>query len=222
MELIGFAIAQVLLLVAGLTVGSAYWAVMSWRGRRQLKPRVPVGVLFLPVIALFCIEGCYIGYGIVEDLMGRDSYVEGIYHYPLVNGYQLVIMDKMPEQAYIENKKQPMIESVSEVREFQVSGNVILVTSHRDISGSDWGPDKPADQFFIIDTGNGSLRGFDSVPSLNSAAGSLGIAVHLQTVQDALLASAAKSRPGWWFFLILFVPVPLLAWLYRRRGRDSA
>jgi hypothetical protein len=53
-----------------------------------------------PVAVLFYLEGAWLAYGIVEDAIGRDTYVEGIYHYPLALGYQLVIMDKIPEQAY--------------------------------------------------------------------------------------------------------------------------
>jgi hypothetical protein len=224
MELIGFAVAQVILLIAGLAVGTACWAVMWWRRRRHPELHTPAGAgeFLLPVVALFYIEFSYIGYGLVEDAMGRDSNVEGIYHYPLVNGYRLVIMDKMPEQADIENEKRPMIEAISEVREFQVSGSVILVTSHRDISGSDWGADKPADQFQMIDAATGSVRTFGSAAELGSAADSLGITLHLQTVQDALSAAASKARPGWLFMPILLLPVLLLGWWHRARERDSA
>jgi hypothetical protein len=112
-------------------------------------------------------------------------------------------MDKMPEQAYIDHDSPPSVETVSEVREFQVSGNVILVTSHRDISGSDWGADKPADQFQIIETTTGSVRSFTSITELGSGAADFGIALHLQTAQDALSTSAARARPGWLFIFVL-------------------
>jgi len=224
MELIGFAIAQFILLVVGLLAGAVCWALAELTQRRKSERRAGIFrfAFILPTVTLFYIEGSYIAYGLVEDALGRDTYVEGIYHYPLVNGYRLVIMDKMPEQAYIESEKRPIAEAVSEVREFQVSGGTILVTSHKDVSGSDWGPDKPADQFRIIDTMTGSVRSFDSMVELNSVASSSGVVLHLRTVQDVLSRAVAKARPGWWFIPLLLVPPLLLAWRHRARERDLA
>jgi hypothetical protein len=222
MEIIGFAIAQFILMSVGLIAGTIWWILARWRkGKSASYSAAGIGIIFIPVVALFYLEGCYIGYGLIEDAMGRDSYVEGIYHYPLVNGYRLVIMDKMPEQADIECDGRLRANGVSEVREFQVSGSIILVTSHRDVSGSDWGADKMADQFQIIDTSAGSIRSFGSLAELNSGAVQLGITPHMQTVQDALSKASAKSQPGWLFIPITLFPVLLLGMWYRSKKHHS-
>jgi hypothetical protein len=152
------------------------------------------------------LEAAWLSYGIVEYAIGRDSFVDGVYHYPLAGEYRLVIMDKMPEQAYIDRPGGPGVKAFSEIREFQVTGTFIIGTSHKDVSGTDWGPDRQADQFFIIDTSNGSVSAFQSRAELQSAAASLGLEWHLRSVQDALTGSIAKARPGWLFAVLILSP----------------
>jgi hypothetical protein len=221
MEIIGFLVFQVVIAIVGFVAGGIFagvtwWATRSFSGGRK---RATTFALFFPVVALFYLEGAWLAYGIVEDAMGRDTYVEGIYHYPLALGYQLVVMDKMPEQAYIENAKRPSLKGISEVREFQVTGNLIVVTSHKDESGTDWGSEKKADQFSIIDASTGAIRGFESESDLRTAASQLGVVVRLESVQNALSTAASEARPNWFFWCFVLSPVAVFLISFGRRIR---
>jgi hypothetical protein len=221
MEIIGFVFIQVIIAAVGLLAGGIFAWMMRLATRSSSHGRkraLVIGFLF-PVCAFFYVEAAWLAYGIVENVMGRDSYVEGIYHYRLVGDYQLVIMDKMPEQAYIENAKRPNIMAISEVRDFQVGGNLVIVTSHKDVSGSDWGPDKKADQFFIIDSSNGAIRRFESMSDLTVASAQLGLVLNLDSVQDALSRSVARAQPDWPFWMIILIPIAVFLVWYGKRIR---
>jgi hypothetical protein len=49
------------------------------------------------------------------------------------------------------------------------------VTSHKDESGTDWGPDKKADQFSIVDASTGAVRDFQSESDLRTALSKVGV-----------------------------------------------
>jgi hypothetical protein len=218
MEIIGFAFAQIAILAVGALAGGIFAGVVWLTTRRATYRRrkfLTVAVLF-PVFALFYLEAAWLSYGVVEYAIGRDSFVDGVYHHPLAGEYKLVIMDKMPEQAYIDRPSGPGLRAFSEIREFQVTGTFIIGTSHKDGSGTDWGPDKQADQFFIIDTSNGSVRAFQSRAEIQAAAASLGLELNLHSVQDALTASFAKARPGWLFAVLILSPIFVFAlWFWK-------
>jgi hypothetical protein len=208
MEIIGFVFIQVIIAAVGLLAGGIFAWMMRLATRSSSHGRkraLVIGFLF-PVCAFFYVEAAWLAYGIVEDVMGRDS-------------YQLVIMDKMPEQAYIENAKRPNIMAISEVRDFQVGGNLVIVTSHKDVSGSDWGPDKKADQFFIIDSSNGAIRRFESMSDLTVASAQLGLVLNLDSVQDALSRSVARAQPDWPFWMIILIPIAVFLVWYGKRIR---
>lgn len=227
MELIGFAFAQIVILGVGVVAGCVLAGIVWFAGRRiaSVRNKAVIFALLFPVVALFYLEGAWLSYGIVEYAAGKDSFVDGIYHYHLAGDYRLVIMDKMPEQAYVESSGRPGVDAISEVRDFQVNGDMIVLTAHKDETGTDWGPDKKADQFFIIDAANGSIRRSDSISDLQAAAASIGLTLHLTSVQDVLAASVAKARPGWLYTVTIFVPVVLCAawclnWLRIRRAQS--
>jgi hypothetical protein len=229
MELIGFAFAQIVIFGVGVVAGCVLAGTVWLLTRRMTSGRnqAVIFALLFPVIAAFYLEGAWLSYGIVEYATGKDSFVDGIYHYRLAGDYRLVIMDKMPEQAYMESSGRPGANTISEVRDFQVSGNQIVLTSHKDETGTDWGPDKKADQLFIIDAASGSVRRYDSTSDLQAAASSIGLTLHLSSVQDALTVSVAKARPGWIFAFLIFVPVIICAgwslnWLRVRRAKSVA
>ena len=218
MELIGFAFAQIALLAVGAFAGGIFAGVVWLTTRRATFGRRKILTLafLFPVLALFYLEAAWLSYGIIEYAMGRDSFVDGVYHYPLAGEYRLVIFDKMPEQAYIDHLNGSGASSFSEIREFQVIRHLIIGTSHKDVSGTDWGPDKQADQFFIIDTSNGSVRAFRSIAELHSVAVSLGLDLHLHPVQDALTESVSKARPGWLFTVLILFPIFVFAlWFWK-------
>jgi hypothetical protein len=136
MELIGFAFAQIAMLAVGAFAGGILAGVvwLATRGATHGRKKIVTLAFLLPVLALFYLEAAWLSYGIVEFAMGRDSFVDGVYHYPLAGGYILEFLDKMPEQASIYNRDRPGANSFFEIREFQVTGNLIIGTSHKDIS----------------------------------------------------------------------------------------
>ena len=103
------------------------------------------------------------------------------------------------------------------MRGFQVAGNLIIVTSHKDESGTDWGSEKKADQFSIIDASTGAMRDFQSEPDLRTAVSKVGVVVHLESVQAALTKAASGARPKWLFWCLALFPVAaFLIWFGRR------
>jgi hypothetical protein len=114
MEIIGFVVFQIVIIIVGL-VASGILAGMMWRPTRTFsggRKSATMVALFFPTTVLFYLEGAWLAYGFVEDAMGRDTYVEGIYHYSLAHDYQLVVMAKMPELAYIENVNRPSLKAI--------------------------------------------------------------------------------------------------------------
>src|SRR5579864_5214323 len=98
MEFIGFAFVQLILLLLGACVGAICMLVVrrATRDVPSLARRAFVGTAFaLPMVTIFYLEAGIVGYGVAEYAVGKDSFVDGLYHYPLANGYQLVILDKM-------------------------------------------------------------------------------------------------------------------------------
>jgi hypothetical protein len=214
-EFIGFIVVEGVVLFVACTMGAVLLGLVALytRGVPGGRGKALIVAFLLPVFVVVYLESAYFLYGLNEDISGKDSFLEGIYHYPLVDGYRLEIMDKMPEQAGIDRVGGPGL-SVTEVREFEVIQKTILVTAHNDPSGDDWGPDKAADKFLMIDTKNSSVATFGSRGEFEAAAASQGIPLHLTTVDSALSAAVHNARPGWLFIGSMCAPmVIVLAWL---------
>jgi hypothetical protein len=220
-EFIGFLVVEFLVLLVACVAGAILLGLVALysRGVPGGRGKALILAFFLPVFVVLYLEGGYFLYGLNEDISGGDSFLEGIYRYPLVDGYRLEIMDKMPEQAGIDRIGRPGL-SVTEVREFEVFQKTILVTAHNDPSGDDWGPDKAADKFLMIDTNNSSVETFSSMGELEAAAASHGIPLHLTTVDSALSDAVHNAQPGWLFIGLICAPIVIvLAWLVLRLRR---
>jgi len=148
MEFIGFVFVQILLVAAAAVVGAICWLVV-----RRATYQVTIGrswallIAFLfPLLVVFYLEAGLFAYGIAEYALGKDSFLNGIYHYPLVNGYQLVIFDKMPEMAYIEQSAGSDTNGVSEVRAVQVAATCCwsqLTEAETHLIGEETSPPTP-------------------------------------------------------------------------------
>src|SRR5258708_5038944 len=132
MEFIGFIVVQTVICVLFAVVGAACGMTVFrlTRGVRGCR-RATLAALAFPLVAVFYLEAGLFSYGLAEYALGMDSFLDGIYHYPLANGYQLVILDKMPYMADIEQRSHPGSDGIGEVRSVQVSGNMLFVTAHQ-------------------------------------------------------------------------------------------
>jgi hypothetical protein len=153
-----------------------------------------------------------------HGLLGKDSFLDGIYHYPLVNGYELVILDKMPEMSSVERSRgESHATAVDQVRAVQVAGNTLLVTAHQGLDTSDWGRDKPANTYIAIDTKTSKVTKYPTLDALRSEAASRGISLHLIATEDALNQAASLGWAGRIFLpMLLTPPVVLAIWLLRK------
>jgi hypothetical protein len=216
-EFLGFILVQILFAVAASVVG-VICAVIVWGVTRnvQRNRRSAVVLAFLfPILTTFYLEAGLIGYGIVRHLLGKDSFVDGIYHYPLVNGYRVVIFDKMPEMATVEHGNGEL--DVSEVRSIEVSGGLIIVQAHRGKDASDWGRDKPANSYFVIDSATGRQTEYPSLDRLERAMNEQGVRLHPMSIDELLADAAGPGVVGCVVFLLLIIPAALAAVLLIRR-----
>jgi hypothetical protein len=219
MEFIGFAFVQLVLLVLGAGAGAVCMLVVrrATRDVPSIARRASLIALALPLVTIFYVETGILCYGIAEYAVGKDSFVDGIYHCPLVNGYQLVVMDKMPEMASIEQRSGT--EVVGEVRAVQVAGDLLFVATHEGRDKTDWGADKPANRYFTIDTRTFKLTNYPTLDALRSDAAIHQISLLLVPTESVLGRAVAFAWPGRIFFLVLLAPpVILTAWLVRRLG----
>lgn len=218
MEFIGFAFVQLILLLLGLAVGAICMLVVrgATRDVPSLTRRAFLGTAFvLPIVTIFYLEAGILGYGIAEYSAGKDSFVDGLYHYPLANGYQLVILDKMPEMSSIERR--PGVEVVGEVRAVQIGGDLLFVTAHEGRDKSDWGADKPANRYLTIDTRTFKRTDYPTIDALRSEAAIHHISLNLVPTESVLRTATALAWPGRIFFLLLFTPsVAVTAWQIKR------
>lgn len=205
--IIGFAFVQLILLLLGACVGAICMLVVrrATRDVPSLARRAFLSTAFaLPIVTIFYLEAGILGYGIAESAVGKDSFVDGIYHYPLANGYQLVIMDKIPEMSSIE--RQAGSEVVGEVRAMQIAGDLLLVTAHKGRDESDWGADKPANRYLTIDTRTSKLTDYPTIDALRSEAAIHQISFKPVPTESVLRRATALAWPGRIFF-------PLRQWL---------
>jgi len=217
MEFIGFAFVQLVLLLLGACVGAVSALVVrrATRDVPSLPSRACVTAFVLPLITVFYLEAGILGYGIAEYALGKDSFVDGLYHYPLANGYQLAILDKMPEMSSIERR--PGSEVVGEVRAVQIAGDLLFVTAHEGRDKTDWGADKPANRYLTIDTRTFKLTDYPTFDALRSEAAIRKISLQLVPTENVLRRATALAWAGWIFFLFLFAPpVAVTVWLVRK------
>ncbi len=202
-----------ILLSLGAAAAGAICALVVWlatlgvlHGRRRA---LSTAFLF-PFLVIFYLEAGAFAYGIAEYALGRDSFVDGIYHYPLTNGYQLVIFDKFPEAASIGQSSHPQAQGVDAVRSVQVVGNLILVTAFNGPAITDLGHGEAANRYLTLDTRSGSVTDHPTLEALRLEAAKEGAFLDLMTTDEVL--SKAKS-PGWRgliFATLLLVPPVLL------------
>jgi len=219
MEFIGFPFVQIVLALGTALVG-AICALLVRRATRlsSNSKRASLIAFAFPILVGFYVEAGFFAYGIGEIALGKDSFLDGVYHYQLVNGYQLVILDKMPEMSSVEQYRgDSHTMAVDQVRAVQVAGNALLVTAHQGRDASDWGRDKPANTYIAIDTKTSKITDYPTLDALRSDAASRGISLQLIATEDALNQAASLGWAGRMFLIVLLTPPVVLAiWLLRQ------
>jgi len=220
MELIGLMFLQVALLFFAAIAGTTCAFIVYDYTRGMARGRRGVAILVagaFPLLVLLYLEAGILGYGFAERAVGEDNFLVGYYHVPLPNGRQLVIFDKMPQLAYIEQMSNPNRGGVFQVHALQTAGNMLLVATYQGAGESDLGMDEPANRFLLIDTNTSGVREYSTLEALKSSAASENISLHLTPVEEIL---GERKSPGWrgllFLVLLLLPPVVIVIRLARK------
>jgi hypothetical protein len=219
MELIGLVFLQIALLFCAVIAGTAcalivygYTSGMS-RGR---VVRLLVAFTF-PVFVLVYLEAGILGYGFAERAVGEDNFLDGNYHIPLPNGYRLVIFDKMPQLAYIEQTSHPNRIGFGQVHALQIAGNALLVEAYQGRSATDFGIDEEANHYLVIDTNTSEVTEYPTREARRLYATRGSVSLRLTPVEKFLEQSESPGWRGLLFLVLLLFPVVVVtAWLVRK------
>jgi len=216
-----------------VAIGSAILGVTTYLLTRKVgagRRRAIVAAVFLPPACLAWAAVMFSFQAIVnEGLLDRDLGAGDTWHAPLPNGYQILMIDAT-DQGWVYNprsQKDSIVvtreDSVSGVRELEVSGRYIL--GGTDSKGFEHlGDGKgPVDGYFVLDTELGKRTEFQSYDALRVNAMSLGIDPHLQPIHDVY----SKYRFSWFdvFAGVVFILPPIAGllllggWVVRMRRR---
>jgi len=214
MELIGLMFLEVALVVGAVVVGVILAVIVAVATRGALRGRQSsIIITFLsPILALLYLEAGFVIYGFGELAVGKDNFLDGQYHYALINGYRLSMFDKFPDDLYIESKVNPSAEGVDHVKAVQVAGNFLLVSAYRGKDVWDSGADKAANRYLEINTKNLGVTDFSTLDDLRSDAAKKGVGLQLIPAADLLNLNEAKSL-GWSefvYFVLLLIPLAVL------------
>jgi len=88
-ELIGLGFIQIFLFIIGSALGVVFAVAvsLSTRGISRGRRRAQVIAFVFPSIALFYLEAGFFSHALVREVLGEDNFLNGLYHYPLGNGY---------------------------------------------------------------------------------------------------------------------------------------
>jgi hypothetical protein len=157
MEMIGGLIAaQVFILVLGICLGAlcAGGIYLITRKTPSLQRNALIVAFQYPFWAMQFVFWALITYAILMYAAGKESWLDGA-KTDLGNGYSLIYDAEFG--GYVRDGSKTI--RLTNVQEFQVAGNTVLVTYH---SGS-WGHgDAPPDSYAAIDTRSGEIIHFSS------------------------------------------------------------
>ena len=224
MELIGLAFLQLILLFCAVMAGTVCALIVYAYTRGMSRGRiVTLLVAFtFPVLVLFYLEAGLLGYGFAERAVGEDNFLDGNYHIPLPNGYRLVIFDKMPQLAYIEQASHPNRIGFGQVHALQIVGNTLLIEAYQGQSATDLGIDKEANHYLIIDTNTSEVTEYPTLEALRTYAAQKSVSLRLTPVEKLLEQSKSPGWRGLLFLVLLLLPVVVaMVWLVRRLRKLS-
>jgi len=200
-EMIGFVMVQVFLLMAGTVLGIGCLAFVLLLTRRVGASRrkwAALAIAFVfPILALFYIEAGLFAHAIVRYGAGKDNFVEGMYHYPLANGYRLTFFDENPADWGWMEISGGQTFPTGTIHGVQIAGDYLFVhctpdTSSRtgtipQVTVSHGDPvepvvPKPTDKYLEIDTRTSVSTDHSNIEELRSAAASRGATLQLMTM----------------------------------------
>jgi hypothetical protein len=240
-EIIGMIVLQVLLTVVGVLLGSVSLILVYLLTRRvpaSRTRRVARMTAFLfPVVAMFYLEAGFVAHDIFRMVSGEDSFLDGLFHYPLANGYQYVFFTETgPEGGYIQLPGGTIygggtLPGVTQIHGVQVTRGYLFIHAEAEPKGSGIKPTvtvthgavppapapKPVDRYIEIDTRTSAVVDHATLEDLRMAAERRGASLQLKSAADAYEEALSAARPGWAFLGVLFAPlVAATAWLLRK------
>jgi hypothetical protein len=202
------------------------------RGARTGRRKAILAASAFPFICLAW-GGIVFGFqALVNELiLDRDAGLGDTWHWPLPNGYSLLMID-VTDQGWVYNPKTQPGDSVTEqedsiagVRKIQVAGRYILGASDTKWFGSE--ENDRVDSFFVLDTQSGTHIAFYDYDRLKAEAARLGIQVNLEPI-SAVYSSYRFTWFEGFVGCLLFLPLVVVAyqitrWVIRvRRTREVA
>lgn len=216
--------------IAGI-FGTLSYAIVAWITRTvsQGRGRALRIALVFPIVAILYLEGGLLARNLVQYQLGRDTFLSGVYHYPLINGYEMVTFDEDPSGGHIEGSRTH--ESIS-ADAVQVVGSLIFVDQgpvpsapttrgevadiHSDVTvevraDSDRGTH--SSRYLVIDTRSSEIDHV-SLEDLQRLSAKEGVSVKMVSAEEAFSIAASAASPGAIFLGLLFAPILVaMVWL---------
>ena len=243
-EIIGLAFIQIFLCIVAAVVGAVCALIVERMAPgptlRPLRRRVSIKCVLLSFVAVFYLEAGFFAHAFVQEARGKDNFLNGFYHYPLVNGYQLTWFDENPSDwATLDYNGGQRIPRLGTIYEVSVADHLVFLRGEaepetdigtptvtttqgnepQDIFRPSPGPKRPVMRYLELDTKTHEVTDHQSMDALVSSAAKRGVALQWMSLDDAYVAATTASSPGWAFVGILGMPIYLAGWLLVREVR---
>jgi hypothetical protein len=231
-EIIGLIVLQVLLLALGLALGGicALFVLFAIRGVRDTRRRrvALMTALIFPLVAVLYLEAGVVFRDVARYTQGKDSFLDGVLHYPLGNGYRLVFFSKATlEDSWIDDPRGESL-PVHAIYGLQVAGDFTFMHAYRvpeprtvPTVAVNYGQAQPAgiaspNIYLELNTKTHERSEYSSLEDLSRAAASRNTPLRLAPLDDFHEKAISAAAPGWLFWGPLGMPLLIAgAWLLR-------
>jgi hypothetical protein len=200
-----------------------------------------VAAFLFPVVAIFYLEAGLVIHDLARYAAGQDSILNGVYHYPLANGYSLGFSSEPgPQGGWMEAPRGSSL-PVGRIHGLQVAGDFMFLDAERlpqqgtvptvTVIQGEMRQPAIADRgrvFIELDTKTHNRADYSSLEELRRAAANRNIDVQLIPLQDFYYEAVSAASPGPLFWGLLGAP-PLIAfvtclwrWLHILRSRNRS
>jgi hypothetical protein len=192
-----------------------------------------------PLIAVFYLESGAVIHDLARLAAGKDSILDGVYHYPLGNGYNLTFFDEAgPKGGWIDDPRGGSL-PVDRIYGLQVAAEFLYIEAEREpqqgtvptvtIAHGEAPQPAGADRKHLhveLNTENHDRADYSSLAGLEGAAKNRSLQLQLIPLEDFYDKAVSAARPGWlfWGFLgtpLLIACVELLRRLHNVRSKSS-
>jgi hypothetical protein len=195
--------------------------------------------LVFPLVAVFYLEAGVVIHGVVRHTSGNDSIFDGLYHYPLGNGYRLAFFNESaPEGGWIDAPPGHSL-SLNRTYGLQVAGDFTfidadrieqpgtvptVIVTHGEVPPADT---SPPHVYLELNTNTHEQSDYPSLEELQRAAARRGIQLRLVPLDDFYDEAFSAATPGWLFLGVISAPVliaavGLLFRLHKLRRREPS